>query len=187
MRSSRLHEAAVPAASVSLSALVLPASQSSLSKEQNDRSADLQRRRAPAIRRRMAPGTVAGFISEPWPTSNRNPGRLHLGMPGRITSESARRCQTRAPSVRFCPLEGLRGEESLSELCRREGIAASIDVVARRILGSQRALPHWLQATRTEVGRAGSFMRLRALTAVLASVLRCGWPRDRSVSPVTRL
>ncbi len=52
------------------------------------------------------------------------------------------------------------------------------DVVARRILGSQRVLPHWLQATRTEIGRLSSFMRLRALTAILASVLRCGWPRD---------
>jgi transposase len=32
---------------------------------------------------------VAGFISEWWPTSNRNPGRLHVGTPGRIKSESA--------------------------------------------------------------------------------------------------
>jgi hypothetical protein len=32
---------------------------------------------------------VAGFISERWPASNRNPGRLHIGTPGRIKSESA--------------------------------------------------------------------------------------------------
>jgi len=32
---------------------------------------------------------VAGFISERWPASNRNPGRLHVGTPGRIKSESA--------------------------------------------------------------------------------------------------
>jgi hypothetical protein len=32
---------------------------------------------------------VTGFISERWPASNRNPGRLHVGTPGRIKSESA--------------------------------------------------------------------------------------------------
>jgi hypothetical protein len=32
---------------------------------------------------------VAGFISERWPASNRNPGRLLVGTPGRIKSESA--------------------------------------------------------------------------------------------------
>ena len=32
---------------------------------------------------------VAGFISEWWPTSNRNGGRLHLGTGGRLRSESA--------------------------------------------------------------------------------------------------
>src|SRR5205823_3481004 len=34
-------------------------------------------------------GMVAGFSSEWWPVSNRNPGRLHLGIPGRNASESA--------------------------------------------------------------------------------------------------
>jgi len=34
-------------------------------------------------------GMVAGFISERWPTSNRNRGRLQFGTPGRIKSESA--------------------------------------------------------------------------------------------------
>jgi hypothetical protein len=34
-------------------------------------------------------GMVAGLISERWPASTRNPGRLHLGTPGRIKSESA--------------------------------------------------------------------------------------------------
>jgi hypothetical protein len=33
---------------------------------------------------------VAGFISERWPASNQNPGRFHVGTPGRIKSESAR-------------------------------------------------------------------------------------------------
>ena len=32
---------------------------------------------------------VAGFNSEWWPTSNRNGGRLPLGIPGRLQSESA--------------------------------------------------------------------------------------------------
>src|SRR5262245_55428817 len=32
---------------------------------------------------------VAGFISERWPASNRNPGRLHVEIPGRLKSESA--------------------------------------------------------------------------------------------------
>ena len=32
---------------------------------------------------------VAGFISEWWPTSNRNAGRLRLGTGGRLPSESA--------------------------------------------------------------------------------------------------
>ena len=34
-------------------------------------------------------GRVAGFKSEWWPTSNRNGGRLRLGIPGRLQSESA--------------------------------------------------------------------------------------------------
>jgi len=32
---------------------------------------------------------VAGFISEPWPASNRNDGRHQLGIGGRLASESA--------------------------------------------------------------------------------------------------
>jgi hypothetical protein len=36
-------------------------------------------------------GMPAGFISEWWPASNRNGGRLHVGIPGRNKSESARR------------------------------------------------------------------------------------------------
>ena len=32
---------------------------------------------------------VAGFSSEWWPVSNRNPGRHHFGIPGRNASESA--------------------------------------------------------------------------------------------------
>jgi hypothetical protein len=38
---------------------------------------------------RLQIGMVAGFISERWPTSNRKPGRLQVGTPGRIKSESA--------------------------------------------------------------------------------------------------
>src|SRR5260370_20559521 len=34
-------------------------------------------------------GMPAGFISEWWPASNRNRGRLHVGIPGRNKSESA--------------------------------------------------------------------------------------------------
>jgi hypothetical protein len=34
-------------------------------------------------------GMVAGFISERWPEIDRNGGRLQLGIPGRIKSESA--------------------------------------------------------------------------------------------------
>jgi hypothetical protein len=33
---------------------------------------------------------VAGFISEWWPTSNRNGGRLQIGIGGRIASEFAK-------------------------------------------------------------------------------------------------
>jgi hypothetical protein len=32
---------------------------------------------------------VAGFISEPWPASNRNDGRHQIGTGGRLASESA--------------------------------------------------------------------------------------------------
>ncbi len=35
---------------------------------------------------------VAGFKSEWWPTSNRNDGRLRVGIPGRLQSESALEC-----------------------------------------------------------------------------------------------
>ena len=34
-------------------------------------------------------GMVAGFIPERWPASNRNAGRLRVGIPGRLQSESA--------------------------------------------------------------------------------------------------
>jgi hypothetical protein len=34
-------------------------------------------------------GMVAGFISERWPEKDRNRGRLQLGIPGRMKSESA--------------------------------------------------------------------------------------------------
>jgi hypothetical protein len=36
------------------------------------------------------PAQVAGFISEWWPASNRNPGRLQIGISGRIESEFLR-------------------------------------------------------------------------------------------------
>jgi hypothetical protein len=35
------------------------------------------------------PAQVAGFTSEWWPASNRNPGRLQIGISGRIESEFA--------------------------------------------------------------------------------------------------
>ena len=38
---------------------------------------------------RLQIGTVAGFVSERWPVSNRNGGRLRVGIPGRNKSESA--------------------------------------------------------------------------------------------------
>jgi hypothetical protein len=37
----------------------------------------------------MTIGTVADFISEPWPASNQKPGRFHVGTTGRLASESA--------------------------------------------------------------------------------------------------
>ena len=36
------------------------------------------------------PAQVAGFISEWWPASNRNRGRIEIGISGRIESEFAR-------------------------------------------------------------------------------------------------
>ena len=39
---------------------------------------------------RPCPAQVAGFKSEWWPKSNRNGGRLQIGIPGRIASEFAR-------------------------------------------------------------------------------------------------
>ena len=41
------------------------------------------------LRSRKLIGMPAGFISEWWPASNRNGGRLHVGIPGRNKSESA--------------------------------------------------------------------------------------------------
>jgi len=38
---------------------------------------------------RLQIGMAAGFKSERWPASNRNPGRLPVGIPGRLKSESA--------------------------------------------------------------------------------------------------
>jgi len=40
------------------------------------------------------PAQVAGFTSEWWPASNRNPGRLQIGISGRIESEFAIRVST---------------------------------------------------------------------------------------------
>ena len=45
---------------------------------------------SPKTGRRLI-GTPAGFKSEWWPTSDRNGGRLQIGIPGRNESESARR------------------------------------------------------------------------------------------------
>src|SRR5271165_1830269 len=44
---------------------------------------------APPMGGRHQIGMVAGFNSEWWPASNRNPGRHHVGIPGRNASESA--------------------------------------------------------------------------------------------------
>ena len=38
---------------------------------------------------RLQIGTVAGFVSEGCPASNRNAGRVRVGIPGRNESESA--------------------------------------------------------------------------------------------------
>ena len=38
---------------------------------------------------RLQIAMAAGFKSERWPASNRNPGRLPVGIPGRLKSESA--------------------------------------------------------------------------------------------------
>ena len=51
-------------------------------------------------------GMVAGLISERWPGIDRNRGRLHLGIPGRMKSESAARlfgqeCQVRRHKCPF--------------------------------------------------------------------------------------
>ncbi len=43
---------------------------------------------SPKTGRRLI-GNPAGFKSEWWPTSNRNGGRLQIGIPGRNESESA--------------------------------------------------------------------------------------------------
>ncbi len=43
---------------------------------------------SPKTGRRLI-GTPAGFKSEWWPTSDRNGGRLQIGIPGRNESESA--------------------------------------------------------------------------------------------------
>ena len=73
------------------------------------------------------PAQVAGFISEWWPASNRNPGRLQIGISGRIELEFARvvaavagglSCRkaaerfgvSPASSVRWCALERDQGD-----------------------------------------------------------------------------
>ncbi|WP_296709297.1 hypothetical protein [Rhodoblastus sp.] len=45
---------------------------------------------------------VAGFISEWWPTSNRNHGRLQIGIGGRIESEFAAAGAMLAATVQIC-------------------------------------------------------------------------------------
>jgi hypothetical protein len=85
-----------------------------------------------------SPRNVAGFSSEWWPVSNRNPGRLHVGIPGRNASESAsgprqtdrdivRRNQEvgrgGATSPRARAISGFRGDI-------KRGSALEIDMVA---------------------------------------------------------
>ena len=62
---------------------------------------------------RLQIGMVAGFISERWPASNRNPGRLHVGTPGRIKSESAHTVW------RELCISHFRGEESSAYIIDR--------------------------------------------------------------------
>src|SRR5258708_32384435 len=52
---------------------------------------------------------AAGFISEWWPASNRNGGRLHVGIPGRNKSESAG-CDSEKFSQPDAFLDEIRGD-----------------------------------------------------------------------------
>src|SRR5258708_2289127 len=76
----------------------------------------------------------AGFISEWWPASNRNGGRLHVGKPGRNKSESARDAAELVEKAAPCVLAGVEDcgvgfEHAIGEI----GLAQVLPDVFRRI------------------------------------------------------
>src|SRR6202451_4136829 len=67
---------------------------------------------------RRAPARVAGFISEWWPASNRNGGRLQIGIGGRIASEFAALSTKAARADRAGAFPGARISQAGSHLAQ---------------------------------------------------------------------
>src|SRR5580704_13244736 len=92
---------------------------------------------------RLQIGMVAGFISERWPTSNRNPGRLHVGTPGRIKSESAllyvavREQEGREAS----PSAAIIDSQSAKAAQKGASLDPQGDVVGKKVTGRKRHSP----------------------------------------------
>src|SRR5260370_26875826 len=100
----------------------------------------------------------AGFISEWWPASNRNGGRLHVGKPGRNKSESA-------PSSHPCALDFFLAGEAYDLIASdrswfgAEAWAARTKRLASRHLGRQ--VVGKCQVLRSAVARTVAYRRPR--------------------------
>src|SRR4051794_9303839 len=79
---------------------------------------------------------VAGFISEWWPTSNRNGGRHRLGKGGRHASESA----DFAPDALMPALQVYRERFQPSEQLERPYAMVGVNVIAAETDGAARRL-----------------------------------------------
>ncbi|EHP83380.1 hypothetical protein MetexDRAFT_6159, partial [Methylorubrum extorquens DSM 13060] len=139
---------------------------------------------------------VAGFISEWWPTSNRNAGRLRLGMGGRLPSESALHpghggLMFNPPPAHGIPdSPGARGrrpqasDRAASHVARREGLPlvdGSRDG-SLRLTDQHHATPSSSGVEEVPVGTTGAGETEETRASVLPSA-RLRWLRPLPLIP----
>ena len=100
---------------------------------------------------------MAGFISEWWPASNRNPGRLQIGIPGRLASEFAAvnnkdRNYTKNSLEKFIKAVDERLDEYLKRLDEDDAAEAGTDGSRTKNLAEK------IEALRTKRDRFGAML-----------------------------
>ena len=93
------------------------------------------------------PAQVAGFISEWWPASNRNPGRLQIGISGRIESEFAATIGT---------FKKTASNEFSGEIVTLSVRAKGVRIVPDTRANGDNAPSHRVMVGRVEIGAAWS-------------------------------